>query len=99
MKGQKLNPPKILQKAFLKHHNLKPAERRLLISLNSLESPGQQECNPLDLSDPGVYRVLRKSLKRLRRERQEDQERPYKERLKNLLNNVRHINYVCLQFH
>jgi hypothetical protein len=60
-----------------------------MISKNSLASPSA-EWKALDLSDPVIYKLLKKSLKRLQRERMKEK-RPYKERLKNLLNNVHSV--------
>lgn len=52
----------------------------ILYQNNSLASPAN-EWKSIDLADPEIYKLLRKSLKRLQRERM-DEQKPYKERLK-----------------
>ena len=48
------------------------------------------EWKSIDLCDPEINAILNKSLKQLQRERMAEQ-KPYKERLKNLLNNVHSV--------
>ncbi|CAI2360989.1 unnamed protein product [Moneuplotes crassus] len=62
---------------------------------NSLGSPSA-EWKPIDLSDPEIYSILKRSLKRLQRERVRGQ-RKYKERLRNLLNNVHSVRIQTSQ--